>query len=70
VRFPLSSVFLPEVESALAALSLDSVVEGWIVNFSDSGTNPKAFAVVEVVRKVTVVVPAASLKLVPASGTE
>jgi hypothetical protein len=70
VRLLLSNAYLPEAESILAALSLDSEVEGLIVGFSDSGANPKAFAVVEVARKVTVVVPTGSLKLVEAqSGT-
>lgn len=64
MRFRLSSVFLPEAESVVNTLSLDSEVEGSIVNFSDSGANSKAFAVVEVVRKITVVVPAVSLELV------
>lgn len=63
MRFPLSSVFLPEAESVLNALSVDSELEGSIVSFSDSGTSPRAFAVVEVVRNVTVVVPAGSLQL-------
>ena len=66
MRFLLSSVFLPDPESVLGALSFDSEVEGLIVDFSDSGAYPRAFAVVEVVRRVTVVVPAGSLKLVEA----
>jgi hypothetical protein len=64
VRFSLSSVFLPE--SVLQSLTPESEVEGRIVGFSDSGPSAKAFAVVEVVRRVTVVVPASSLELVEA----
>jgi hypothetical protein len=63
VRFLLSSVYLPEAENALKSLSLDSEVEGTIVRLSDSGTRQQAFAVVEVVRRVTVVVPAGHFKL-------
>ncbi len=62
MRFPLSSVFLPEEERTVQALSLDSEVEGSIVDFSDSGANPRVFALVEVVRKVIVVVPVSDLK--------
>ncbi len=71
MQFSLSSVFLPDGGSLLRSLSLDSEVEGLIVAFSDSGKDPKAFAVVEVVRKVTVVVPAGSLRLAETQpGTE
>jgi len=64
VRFLVSSVFLPEAESYFSDLSPDGAVEGSIVGFSDSGAEAKAFAVVEVMRKITVVVPAGSLTLV------
>lgn len=63
MRFLLSSVYLPEAENALKSLSLDSEVEGVIVRFSDAGTRQDAFAVVEVVRRVTVVIPAGHFKL-------
>jgi hypothetical protein len=64
VRFPLSDVFLPEAESVRKALSLDSEVEGTIVDFSDSGADAKKFALVKVVREITVVVASGSLELV------
>ena len=62
MRFRLSHSFLPDAERVLNALSLDSEVEGSILNFSDSGSNAKAFALVEVVRRVTVVVPSNRLE--------
>lgn len=64
MRFLLSSVFLLEAGSCLSDLSPDGAVEGSIIGFSDSGAEAKAFAVVEVMRKITVVVPAGSLTLV------
>ena len=66
MRFLLSSVFLPEGEGVAAALTLPSKVEGLIVSFSDSGACANAFAVVEVIRRITVVVPADSLELIEA----
>ena|ERR1035438_8650964 len=65
VRFSLASVFLPDPEEALGRLSLESEVEGVIVDFSDSGTLPAVFAVVDVVRRQTVVVPVNQLRLEP-----
>jgi hypothetical protein len=63
VRFSLDSVFLPDPQEALAALSLDSEVEGTIVDFSDSGPVERAFAVVDAVQRRTVVVPVDKLRL-------
>ena len=72
VRFPLASIFLPDPEEVLASLSLASVVEGTIVDFSDSGTASRKFAIVEMVQKHKVVVPVATLRLAnePPSGKE
>ena len=61
VRFSVASIFLPEPEAA-AALSAASELEGVIVDFSDSGTARRAFAIVEVVRTETVVVPVDKLR--------
>lgn len=38
-----------------------AVVEGTIVDFSDSGDVPRMFAVIEVLQRQTVVVPVANL---------
>lgn len=64
MRFPLSDVFLPDAENVRKALSLDSEVEGTIVDFSDSGVDAKKFALVKVVRETTVVVASGSLQLI------
>ena len=65
VRFSLDSVFLPGPEEALESLSLQSEVEGTIIDFSDSGDISRAFAVVDVVRRQIVVVPVDKLRLEP-----
>jgi len=61
VRFSLCDVFLPSLETVLAPLPGETVLEGTIVDFSDSGSKPRVFAVVEVVRTQTVVVPVEKL---------
>ena len=62
VRFSIESVFLPDPPIALAKLALDSMVEGTILDFSDSGTVARAFVIVDVVRRQTVVVPVDKLE--------
>ncbi len=63
VTFALSSVFLPRPEDVRAAFSLGPNMEGSVIGFSDSGGVPQAFAVVEVIRRLTVVVPVDQLHL-------
>lgn len=72
VRFSLDSVFLPGPDETRASLSLESEVEGTIVDFSDSGPTPRAFAVVDVIRQQTVVVPVDKLRRAdePPSGKD
>lgn len=55
----MSDVFL----AGTNGLQVDSTeVDGTIVDFSDSGEATRVFAVVEVIQRQTVVVPAAKLK--------
>lgn len=70
VRFFVSDVFLPNQESILAPLPGETELEGTVVDFSDSGDRPRVFAVVDVVRKQTVVVPVEKLEIImpPGSG--
>ena len=63
VSFRLSDVFLPEVEELRASWADNAEVEGTVVNFSDSGSIARVFAVVELVQRHTVIVPVAKLKL-------
>jgi hypothetical protein len=58
-------VFLPPSEEPL---SLDESLEGTVIEFSDSGSQAQFFAVVEVVRKQTVIVPVSELQISPAAN--
>jgi len=62
VHFRVSSVFLPSAGEVSTRLAETEELEGTILSFSDSGDQPRAFAVIEVVRKVTVVVPVSELQ--------
>jgi len=52
----------------LSALASDDQLEGIVISFSDSGSQPRVFAVVEVVRRQTVIVPVERLKRFPENG--
>jgi hypothetical protein len=67
VRFSAHNVFLANQEEAANLASGDEEFEGMIVGFSDSGALVKAYAVVEVARKLSFVVPVQDLRLVPDS---
>jgi len=68
VRFRVADVFLPSSEGLLAAPSIDELVEGTIVDFSDSGQRARVFALVNVIRTQTVVVPVEKLEEIPPKG--
>jgi hypothetical protein len=68
VRFSVSDVFLPQPEGVFIAAPDETEVEGTIVDFSDSGSKPRAFAVVDVVRRQTVIIPAEKVKPVNAQS--
>ncbi len=62
-------MFLPTADAASSDFPSDAVIEGSIVDFSDSGPERQAFAVVDVGQGQRMVVPVDRLKLVaPASG--
>lgn len=63
VQFHLADVFLPGPEEIRRAFFDVDEIEGTITDFSDSGSVPKAFAVVEVALKQTMVVPVEKLSL-------
>jgi len=69
VRFRMSDVFLPSPESVIAALLGEEEFEGVIIGFSDSGSKSRVFAVVDVVRRQSVVVPLEKLQMVDTSGS-
>jgi len=64
VRFSRCDVFLPEANAnELDALFRDTQeVEGIVVGFSDSGRTSGAFALVEVIQRLTMVIPVERLK--------
>lgn len=62
VRFQIADVFLPSPGAVFAALPADTQLEGTIVGFSDSGFKARFFAVVEVVRVQSLVVPLEKLE--------
>jgi hypothetical protein len=69
VRFRISDVFLPSPEAVLVTPSMEQLLEGTIVDFSDSGQKAMAFAVVDVIRRQTVVVPIEKLNAIHFDGT-
>jgi hypothetical protein len=64
VRFRAGNVFLWPEEDTLSMLPEDAEIEGRVVGFSDSGLEPLFFAVIEVVRKQTIIVPVSGLKVI------
>jgi len=70
VRFRVSDVFLPSPEGVLVAPSIEEVLEGTIVDFSDSGQKARVFALVDVIRRQTVVVPVEKLEGAPPKRPE
>jgi hypothetical protein len=62
----LSDVFLPAKEEVFALSAVDPELEGTIVSFSDSGLNADYFAVVDVVRRQSVVVAVDRLDIIAA----
>lgn len=63
VKFRVTDVFLPNPPEVLGLDAEDDEIEGQVIDFSDLGSSRQFFAVVEVVRKKTVVV--ATDKLAP-----
>jgi len=63
VSFRISDVYLPEPSEVLSQLTTDVEANGVIVEFSDSGTRPQAYAVVRLTAQQTVLLPVAALRL-------
>ena len=69
VSFRISDVFLPEPAEVLATLTPDVEANGVIVEFSDSGSRPRAYALVRITTCQSVLLPVAALR-VGACGPE
>jgi len=70
VAFLISDTFMQGSEENHTSLSDTGELEGTIVNFSDSGTASRVFALVEIVRKQTIVIPVERLRLLESSGSK
>lgn len=67
VRFHVADIFLPNREDLLKALTTAREIEGVVADFSDSGLQPRAFAVVDVIARQSVVVPIEKLEILNSS---
>jgi hypothetical protein len=63
VSFRVSDVFLPEPAEVLANLTADVEANGVVVEFSDSGSSPRAYAVVRITERQSVLLPVGSLRI-------
>jgi hypothetical protein len=70
VRFQASDVFLPSPGGALAAIPEETELEGTIIDFSDSGLRSRFFAVIDVVRTQSLIVPVDKLEIIKAATTK
>ena len=65
VSFSISDVFLPEPSEVLAHLTIDTITEGVVVEFSDSGSVPRAYAMVRISPEQMVLLPTKALHVLP-----
>src|SRR5215469_14874753 len=63
VCFRIADVFLPEPSEVLANLTADVEANGVVVEFSDSGSSPRAYAVVRITAQQSVLLPVGSLRI-------
>lgn len=63
VSFRILDVFLPEPSEVLAKLTPDVEANGVVVEFSDSGSSPRAYAVVRITAEQSVLLPVGSLRV-------
>ena len=61
VSFRISDVFLPEPAEVLASLTAEAETHGVVVEFSDSGSSPRAYAVVRITPQQAVLLPVSAL---------
>lgn len=62
VSFHIGDVFLPEPAEVLATLTADVEASGIVVGFSDSGSSPRAYALVRITAQQSVLLPVAALR--------
>ena len=66
VSFRISDVFLPEPSEVLAKLTPEVEANGVVMEFSDSGSSARAYAVVRIARDQSVLLPVGALQLLKA----
>ena len=64
VCFRIADVFLPEPMEVLATLTPDVEANGVVTEFSDSGSSPRAYALVRITAHQSVLLPVAALRTV------
>jgi len=64
VSFRIADVFLPEPSETLAKLTPEVETNGVVVEFSDSGSSPKVYALVRITPQQAVLVPVGALQVV------
>jgi hypothetical protein len=63
VAFRISDVFLPEPAEVLANLTDELEANGVVMEFSDSGSNLRAYAVVRITPQQAVLLPVGALRV-------
>ena len=61
VSFRIADVFLPEPSEVLANLTPEAEANGVVVEFSDSGSDLRAYAVVRITTQQSVLLPMSAL---------
>jgi hypothetical protein len=64
VSFRVTDVFLPEPTEVLANLTADVEMNGVIVEFSDSGNDQRAYAVVRISPQQAVLLPVTAIHVI------
>ena len=64
VSFRIADVYLPEPPEVLAQLTSEVEAIGVIIEFSDSGSSPQAYAVVRLAAEQSVLLPVTALVVV------
>ena len=67
VSFRISDVFLPEPAEVLAGLTLETEAQGVVVEFSDSGKQPRTYALVQITSQQVALIPVSALSVVRSS---
>jgi len=67
VSFKLADIFLPEPSEVLAHLTAEVEANGVVVEFSDSGSDQRAYAVVRISPQQAVLLPVTAIRVVPAA---